>query len=99
MSAGVFQVVIAVEEDGDGYYAYCPDLDCIHVSGNSAEEALEAAREAVSIYISMSLKHGDPIPIGLTRDSQKRVTPPRRKPRSARQETRELIEAASHATA
>ncbi len=62
----VFQVLIVVESDGDdAFYAHCPELGCIHASGETSEEAEKAAIEAVQSYLVMSIANGDPIPIGV----------------------------------
>lgn len=63
----VFQVRIFVEEEDEGFYAFCPDLNCIHVYGDSEDDALNSAKDAVLVYLDMSLKNGDPIPIGIQR--------------------------------
>lgn len=62
----VFRVHVVVEQDGeDAYYAHCPQLGCIHVSGETRDEAKQAVVAAVQTYLEMSLKNGDPIPIGV----------------------------------
>ena len=61
-----FRVRVVVEQDGDdAFYAHCPELGCIHVSGDTPEEAEHAVAEAVKAYLTMSLANGDPIPIGI----------------------------------
>ena len=78
----VFRVHIVVEEDGDAFYAHCPQLGCIHVSGETLEEAEQALISAVQVYLEMSLANGDPIPIGVqeqrsVRKTDKVAPPPR----------------------
>lgn len=63
----IFKILIIVERDGDGFYAYCPELEGIHVYGDTPEEALSVTKDAVEVYLKMSLAHGDPIPIGQLR--------------------------------
>jgi len=58
-----FSVDICVEEDGNGFYAYCPALKGIHVDGRTQEEALENAKTAAVLYIKSMMKHGDAIPL------------------------------------
>ena len=67
MNLLTFKILIIVENDGEGYHAYCPDLEGIHVYGDTPEDALSVAKDAVEVYLKMSLAHGDPIPIGLLR--------------------------------
>lgn len=60
-----FRIRVLVEPDGDSFHAYCPDLKGLHVCGDSEREALEAAREAVGLYMMSLLNHGAAIPVGL----------------------------------
>ncbi len=61
----VFRVKIYVELDGEVFHGYCSELDCIHVCGDSIEEAVDAATDAVYAYLKLSFANGDPIPIGI----------------------------------
>ena len=61
----VFRVRLLVEKDEDGFYGYSPDLKCIHVYGKTEDEAHRHTVDAIEAYLNMSLKHGDPIPIGV----------------------------------
>lgn len=57
---------IAVVPDSDGqFYGFCPEIGCIHVAADTEEEAHWLATEAVASYLAMSIRHGDPIPVGL----------------------------------
>lgn len=76
----VFVVRIRIERDGDVYHGFCPELDCIHVCGDSETEAEEAAVDAVKVYLRMSLSNGDPIPIGLHAGRPTRITEQEYKP-------------------
>lgn len=60
----VAQVRIGVVPDDNQFYGFCPDLGCIHVAADTEEEALSRAVEAVAVYLKVSIRHGDPIPIG-----------------------------------
>ena len=65
MTEMAFKVRIVVEEDeGAGFYGTCPDLGCIHVFGETPEEAVSAARDAFESWLAMSLANGDPVPVG-----------------------------------
>ena len=62
----VFRVHYVVEQDGDdAFYAHCPQLGCIHVSGETEREAEQALVAAVQVYLEVSFGNGDPIPIGV----------------------------------
>lgn len=58
-----FRIDIIVEHDGDGYYAYCPALEGLHVGGDTLDEATHNAVDAAIAYLRSLMKHGDPIPL------------------------------------
>ena len=58
------KVGISVEKEDDGtYYAYCPALKGIHVPGNTEQEAVKNAVDAVGAYLQSLKKHNDPLPL------------------------------------
>jgi predicted RNase H-like HicB family nuclease len=59
------QVRVIVDRDGDLFHAYTPDIKGIHASGETHGEALDAIREATSLYFMSLAKHNEPFPIGL----------------------------------
>ena len=64
-----------VPDDNDQFYGFCPDLGCIHVAADTEEETLRRAVEAVAVYLEMSIRHGDPIPVGfLTSDTTENLS-------------------------
>lgn len=40
-----------VEQDDNGFYAYCPQLKGCHSQGNSLDEALANLKEATELYL------------------------------------------------
>lgn len=42
---------IVIEKDGDGYYAYCPELQGCYAQGDSYEEVLENIRDVIKLHI------------------------------------------------
>jgi predicted RNase H-like HicB family nuclease len=46
-----YKVNVIIEKDDDGYYAWCPDLQGCQTQGDSLEEVLENAQEAVEVYL------------------------------------------------
>ena len=69
LKVDAFQIIARVRvgvvpDDNDQFYGFCPDLGCIHVAADTEEEAIRRAVEAVAVYLEMSIRHGDPIPIG-----------------------------------
>lgn len=51
-----------VEQEGDGFYAYCPDIKGIFIYCETEAEIVPAIHESVQAYIAMSRKYNDPIP-------------------------------------
>jgi len=64
-------VPIIIEKDGDEYHAYCPVLKELHTCGETEEEALKNAKNAISAYLFSLVKHGDPIPLGIIKGKKK----------------------------
>ena len=46
-----YQINIVIEEDDDGFYAYCPQLEGCQSQGDSFEEVKQNIHEAVELYI------------------------------------------------
>lgn len=63
------QVRIEIEKDGDAFYAFCPDLKGLHVDGATEQEARQNAIEAVGAYMRSLVRHDEPIPVGIIRNS------------------------------
>ncbi len=45
------KVSIVIQKDEHGYYAYSPELEGCQTQGDSLEETIENAREAVALYM------------------------------------------------
>ena len=45
------KVSAAIEKDGHGYYAYCPELDGCQTQGKTLEEVIKNIREAIELYL------------------------------------------------
>ncbi|MGH9364898.1 MAG: type II toxin-antitoxin system HicB family antitoxin [Thermoanaerobaculia bacterium] len=54
--------VILEREEGGGFHAFVPALKGCHTQGDTEEETLANAQEAISVYIESLKAHGDPIP-------------------------------------
>ena len=46
-----YTATIVIEKDEDGYYAWCPALKGCHTQGDTLDEALANAKEAVEVYL------------------------------------------------
>ncbi|MBI4830275.1 MAG: type II toxin-antitoxin system HicB family antitoxin [Candidatus Lindowbacteria bacterium] len=59
----VFKIGICVEEDDGGFHAFCPALKGVHAPGDTRDEAIENAKEAIVLYIKSLIEHKEPIPL------------------------------------
>jgi predicted RNase H-like HicB family nuclease len=59
----VHRVTVVIEEDVDGFYAFCPELQGCYAQGRSYEEALGYIRDAVRLHIEERLEAGEKIPV------------------------------------
>lgn len=59
------KIKIVVEPDDGGFHAYCPDLKGLHACGETKEESLSNAVQAIQMYVASLVKHGEPIPVGV----------------------------------
>lgn len=66
-----YRTKIVIEPDGDQFHADCPVLKGLHVPGDTEEEALKNAKDAIVAYIASLIKHDDPIPKGVERMKKK----------------------------
>jgi predicted RNase H-like HicB family nuclease len=57
-----FTIVLDPDEDGDGYTVTVPALPGCITQGRTVDEALEMARDAITLYIGVLRERGDPIP-------------------------------------
>jgi len=57
-----YTVILEREEDG-GYHAFCPALKGCHTQGDTLEETLVNAREAIEAYLESLQKHGEAAPL------------------------------------
>jgi predicted RNase H-like HicB family nuclease len=58
-----FIAPIIIEPDNGQFHAYCPILKGLHTTGDTIDEALDNAKNAIIAYLESLIKHGDPIPL------------------------------------
>ena len=58
------RVSVVVESDGEGFHAYCPAFQGLHVDGATEEEAIQRTCKALEWYLDSLERHGDPLPVG-----------------------------------
>jgi len=57
-----YTVIYEREEDG-GYHAFVPALKGCHTQGDTLEEAVGNAQEAIEVYLESLKAHGEPPPV------------------------------------
>ncbi len=45
------EIKIVIEKDGNGYFAFCPELQGCYTQGNSYEEVIENIKDAIMLHI------------------------------------------------
>lgn len=57
-----YEVVLTPEEEG-GFSVAVPDLPGVHTQGETVEESLEMAKEAIEVYLESMAASGKPVQI------------------------------------
>jgi predicted RNase H-like HicB family nuclease len=57
-----FQIVIEREAEGEGYFAYTPNVPGCFSNGKTIEETKRNIREAIEQHLTSLLAHGQPVP-------------------------------------
>lgn len=57
-----FKIVIQQEEDGNGYYAYSPNLPGCYSNGKTIEETRINIRDAIQLHILSLLSNNQTVP-------------------------------------
>lgn len=57
----IYEVVLSPEEDG-GYSVFVPELPSVATQGETREEALAMAKEAIEGYLEVMHEDGLPVP-------------------------------------
>ena len=57
-----YRYTVVVEEDADGYFAFCPQLQGCYAQGSTYEETLANIRDVLRLHIEDRLESGEEIP-------------------------------------
>ena len=60
------EFIFEPQEEG-GYHAYAPDLPGLHTQGETLEEAIANAEEALELYVEGLQEEGRPVGTGVIR--------------------------------
>jgi predicted RNase H-like HicB family nuclease len=53
---------VIIENDEDGYFASCNELQGCHTQGETYEEAMENIKDAISLHVEDRIESGEEIP-------------------------------------
>ena len=56
------EYLVVIENEGESWGAYCPDLPGVGVVGDSREEVEQLIREAIELHLEGLREAGEPIP-------------------------------------
>lgn len=54
---------IVIEQDKDGYFVFCPELQGCYSQGDSYEEALENIKDAIKLHLEDRLIANEEVPM------------------------------------
>lgn len=57
-----YRFSVVIEKDGEGYFAFCPELQGCYSQGDTYEEAFANIRDAVYLHLLDRLESGEDIP-------------------------------------
>ena len=58
-----FSVLLEPDEDAGGFSVHVPALPGCHTEGDTREQAIEMAQDAITGYVESLLSHKEPIPV------------------------------------
>jgi predicted RNase H-like HicB family nuclease len=57
-----YRFSIIIEQDENGYFVYCPELQGCYSQGDNYEEALENIKDAIKLHLEDRIKAGEKLP-------------------------------------
>jgi predicted RNase H-like HicB family nuclease len=58
----IYRFSVIIEKNGDGYFAFCPELQGCYTQGDTYEEALKNIKDAIRLHVEDRLEAGEEIP-------------------------------------
>lgn len=58
-----FTVVLEPDQEAGGFAVHVPALPGCHTEGDTREEAVAMAQDAITAYVESLIKHNEPIPV------------------------------------
>ena len=56
-----YRLSVVVEKDKDGYFVFCPELQCCYSQADTYEEAIENIRDAIHLHLEDRVASGEEI--------------------------------------
>lgn len=72
--AYTFTVVLEPDEEAGGFAVHVPALPGCHTQGDTREESIAMAQDAIAAYVESLLAHNEPIPIDSAPAGPVRIT-------------------------
>ncbi len=57
-----YHLSIVVEQDDDGYFVFCPELQGCYSQGNTYEEVLKNIKDAIKLHIEDRIANQEALP-------------------------------------
>ena len=61
-----YKFSIVIEQDKDGFFAYCPELQGCYTQGEAYEEALENIKDAIKLHLEDRTARGEELSIPMS---------------------------------
>ncbi|MBF0556423.1 MAG: type II toxin-antitoxin system HicB family antitoxin [Nitrospirae bacterium] len=58
----MYKFSVITEKDGEGYFAFCPELQGCYTQGDTYEEVMGNIKDAIRLHIEDRRKNGEEIP-------------------------------------
>ena len=58
----MYRFSVIVEQDEDGFFVFCPELQGCYTQGTTYEEAMANIREAIRLHVADRLESGEVVP-------------------------------------
>jgi len=69
-----YSVVLEPDDEAGGFVVHVPALSGCHTQGDTREEAIAMAQDAITAYIESLLSHNEPIPVDANPSGPVRIT-------------------------
>jgi predicted RNase H-like HicB family nuclease len=57
-----YRFSVIVEKNGEGYFAFCPELQGCYTQGDTYEEVLGNIKDAIRLHVEDRMESGEKIP-------------------------------------